>query len=181
MQLILHYLKRYKKLFVLNIISVFGFALVELGIPTIVSEMIDNGIMNQDKQYLIRMGIVIAVISLIGVSGTILLGYCCAKISTSVTRDIREDVFQKVQTFSHNEMNQFGIASLITRTNNDAFQIMTFLNVILRTALFDTDHDHCQLHSDDPFLFESLFDHCIHRPCNHPGRCDRRKNIRTAQ
>ena len=56
MQLILHYLKRYKKLFVLNIISVFGFALVELGIPTIVSEMIDNGIMNQDKQYLIRMG-----------------------------------------------------------------------------------------------------------------------------
>lgn len=135
MQLILHYLKRYKKLFVLNIISVFGFALVELGIPTIVSEMIDNGIMNQDKQYLIRMGIVIAVISLIGVSGTILLGYCCAKISTSVTRDIREDVFQKVQTFSHNEMNQFGIASLITRTNNDAFQIMTFLNVILRTAL----------------------------------------------
>ena len=135
MQLILHYLKRYKKLFVLNIISVFGFALVELGIPTIVSEMIDNGIMHQDKQYLIRMGIVIVVISLIGVSGTILLGYCCAKISTSVTRDIREDVFQKVQTFSHNEMNQFGIASLITRTNNDAFQIMTFLNVILRTAL----------------------------------------------
>ena len=49
MQLILHYLKRYKKLFVLNIISVFGFALVELGIPTIVSEMIDNGIMNQDN------------------------------------------------------------------------------------------------------------------------------------
>ena len=135
MQLILHYLKRYKKLFVLNIISVFGFALVELGIPTIVSEMIDNGIMNQDKQYLIRMGIVIAVISLIGVSGTILLGYCCAKISTSVTRDIREDVFQKVQTFSHNEMNQFGIASLITRTNNDAFQIQMFVNVLLRTAL----------------------------------------------
>ena len=123
MQLILHYLKRYKKLFVLNIISVFGFALVELGIPTIVSEMIDNGIMHQDKQYLIRMGIVIVVISLIGVSGTILLGYCCAKISTSVTRDIREDVFQKVQTFSHNEMNQFGIASLITRTNNDANKV----------------------------------------------------------
>ena len=163
MQLILHYLKRYKKLFVLNIISVFGFALVELGIPTIVSEMIDNGIMNQDKQYLIRMGIVIAVISLIGVSGTILLGYCCAKISTSVTRDIREDVFQKVQTFSHNEMN------------HDVFEC----DFTDRT--FDTDHDHCQLHSDDPFLFESLFDHCIHRPCNHPGRCDRRKNIGTAQ
>ena len=99
MQLILHYLKRYKKLFVLNIISVFGFALVELGIPTIVSEMIDNGIMNQDKQYLIRMGIVIAVISLIGVSGTILLGYCCAKISTSVTRDNPTRSYEKLNLF----------------------------------------------------------------------------------
>lgn len=72
---------------------------------------------------------------MIGVLGTILLGYCCAKISTAVTRDIRNDVFAKVQTFSHAEMNSFGVSSLITRTNNDAYQVMTFLNVILRTAL----------------------------------------------
>lgn len=135
MKLILHYLKRYKGLLVLNILAIFGFALVELGIPTIVSNMIDHGVMNQDKAYLIRMGLVIAVIAVIGVCGTILLGFCCAKISTSVTRDIRGDVFDKVQTFSHHEMNQFGVSSLITRTNNDAFQIMMFLNVILRTAL----------------------------------------------
>ena len=80
MKLILHYLKRYKGLFALNILSVFGFALVELGIPTIVSDMIDNGIMYQDKPYLLRMGAVIVVISVIGVAGTILLGYCCAKM-----------------------------------------------------------------------------------------------------
>ncbi len=135
MRLILHYLKRYKLLVFLNIVSVFGFALVELGIPTVVSDMIDNGVMNQDETYLVRMGIRIAIISIIGVLGTILLGYCCAKISTSVTRDIRHDVFQKVQSFSHSEMNQFGVASLITRTNNDAFQIMMFLNIILKTAL----------------------------------------------
>ena len=131
----LHYLKRYKLLVFLNIISVFGFALVELGIPTIVSEMIDNGVKNQDEAYLMQMGIKIAIISVIGVCGTILLGYCSARISTSVTRDIRQDVFQKVQTFSHSEMNEFGVASLITRTNNDAFQIMMFLNIILKTAL----------------------------------------------
>ena len=82
-----------------------------------------------------QMGLKIAVISVIGVCGTILLGYCCAKISTSMTRDIRRDVFAKVQTFSHSEMNQIGVASLITRTNNDAFQIMMFMNIILRTAL----------------------------------------------
>lgn len=135
MRLILHYLKRYKLLLFLNIVAIFGFALVELGIPTIVSDMVDNGVANGDKEYLLSMGIRMAVISVVGVMGTVLLGYCCARISTSVTRDIRADVFGKVQSFSHSEMNQFGVASLITRTNNDAFQIMMFLNVILRTAL----------------------------------------------
>ena len=135
MKLILHYLKRYKLLFLLNIVSVFGFALVELGIPTFISDMIDHGVQNQDEVYLMQMGIKIAIISVIGVCGTILLGYCSAKISTSITRDIRQDVFAKVQTFSHSEMNEFGVASLITRTNNDAFQIMMFLNIILKTAL----------------------------------------------
>lgn len=135
MKLILQYLKRYKWLVCLNVISVFGFALVELGIPTFVSDMIDNGVQNQDEAYLFQMGIRIAIISIIGVCGTILLGYCSAKISTSVTRDIRQDVFNKVQSFSHSEMNELGVASLITRTNNDAFQIMMFLNIILKTAL----------------------------------------------
>ncbi len=135
MKLILHYMKRYKWLVLLNILSVFGFALVELGIPTMVSNMIDEGVLRQDKGYLMQSGAVIAVISLIGVCGTILLGFCCAKISTAVTRDIRNDVFAKVQSFSHAEMNRFGVSSLITRTNNDAFQILTFMNVILRTAL----------------------------------------------
>ena len=135
MKLIIRYLKRYKGLFLLNVLSVFGFALVELGIPTLVSNMIDEGVMRNDRTYLLQSGALIALISVIGVLGTILLGYCCAKISTAVTRDIRNDVFAKVQTFSHAEMNSFGVSSLITRTNNDAYQVMTFLNVILRTAL----------------------------------------------
>lgn len=135
MKLICHYLKRYKKLFILNVISVFGFALVELGIPTIVADMIDIGIQNQDTGYLYRMGGFIALISVIGVSGTVLLGYCCAKISTNITRDMRTDIFHKAQQFSHSEFNQFGISSMITRTNNDAYQIQLFVNVILRTAL----------------------------------------------
>ena len=135
MKLILHYMKRYKVLVALNILSVFGFALVELGIPTLVSNMIDEGVLRQDRSYLLQSGFTIAVISIVGVCGTILLGYCCAKISTAVTRDIRNDVFARVQSLSHAEMNQFGVSSLITRTNNDAYQIMMFLNVILRTAL----------------------------------------------
>lgn len=135
MKLILQYMKRYKIWVALNILSVFGFALVELGIPTMVSNMIDEGVLRQDRQYLFQSGMIIAIISIVGVCGTILLGYCCARISTSVTRDIRNDVFAQVQHFSHAQMNQFGVSSLITRTNNDAYQIMMFMNVILRTAL----------------------------------------------
>ena len=126
MKLILRYLKRYKLLVLLNFISVFGFALTELGIPTVISMMVDDGVMQQDKVYLLRMGGLIAVMSVVGVLGTILLGYCCARISTAVTCDIRNDLFEKVQTLSHQEMNQMGVSSLITRTSNDALQIMNF-------------------------------------------------------
>ena len=56
MKLILHYMKRYKRLLFLNIVAVFGFALVELGIPTIISDMIDQGVMRQDETYLMQMG-----------------------------------------------------------------------------------------------------------------------------
>ena len=135
MKLILNYLKNYKKLVFINIISVFGFILVELGIPTIIANMIDVGVQRADVNYLFQMGLVIVFISIVGVSMTILLGYCCAKISTSITRDIRNDIFAHVQTFTAYEFNQFGVSSMITRTNNDAFQIQLFVNVLLRTAL----------------------------------------------
>lgn len=135
MKLILKYLKNYKLLFFFNVVSVFGFVLVELGIPTIVATMIDIGVTNKDTSFIYMMGGCIALVSFIGVGGTIALGYCCAKISTSITRDIRNDIFKKVQQFTANEFNRIGTSSMITRTNNDAFQIQQFVNVLLRTAL----------------------------------------------
>lgn len=135
MKLILKYLKNYKLLFFFNVISVFGFILVELGIPTIVATMIDVGVTNKDINFIYMMGGCILLVSIIGVGGTILLGYFCAKISTAITRDIRNDIFTKVQQFTANEFNHIGTSSMITRTNNDAFQIQQFVNVLLRTAL----------------------------------------------
>lgn len=135
MRLMLSYLKRYKGLVFLNFISIFGFALTELGIPTIISKMVDGGVASGDREYLMKMGGLIAVISIVGILGTVVLGYCGARISTAVTCDIRNDLFEKVQSFSHREMNQLGVSSLITRTSNDALQIMNFMNIILRTAM----------------------------------------------
>ena len=135
MRLMLSYLKSYKGLVFLNFISVFGFALTELGIPTIISRMVDGGVASGDREYLLKMGGLIALISVVGIFGTVVLGYCGARISTAVTCDIRNDLFEKVQSFSHREMNQLGVSSLITRTSNDALQIMNFMNIILRTAM----------------------------------------------
>lgn len=135
MRLMLSYLKSYKGLVFLNFISVFGFALTELGIPTIISRMVDGGVAGGDREYLLKMGGLIALISVVGILGTVVLGYCGARISTAVTCDIRNDLFEKVQSFSHREMNQLGVSSLITRTSNDALQIMNFMNIILRTAM----------------------------------------------
>ncbi|MFU7517162.1 ABC transporter ATP-binding protein [Clostridium sp. HCS.1] len=135
MKLILKYMKNYKLILALNIISIFGFALVELGIPTIMAKVIDIGIINNDIPYIKRMGLIIVVISIVGVLGTILLGYCSSKISTGITRDMRNDIFKKAQEFSHTEYDKFGVSSMITRTTNDAFVLLQFTNTLLRTAL----------------------------------------------
>ena len=135
MKLILRYLKNYKGLILLNLLGVFGFALVELGIPTIMAHVIDKGIAYNDISYVKRKGIIIVAISILGVMGTILLGYTSANISTKVVRDIRNDIFKKAQSFSHSEYDKFGISSMITRTTNDAFQVMQFTNTILKMAM----------------------------------------------
>lgn len=135
MKLILKYLMKYKLLLFIDALSVFGFALVELGIPTLISKMIDQGVSTENVSFLWSNWAIMSIISIIGVCGTVVLGYCSTKISTNVTRDIRDDVFNHALTFSSEEMDKFGVSSMITRTNNDAYQIMLFLNVLLRMAL----------------------------------------------
>ncbi|MEW9094667.1 MAG: ABC transporter ATP-binding protein [Clostridiaceae bacterium] len=135
MKLILKYLKNYKLYVFFNILGVLGFAAAELGIPTIVSNMIDRGIVLNDKAYIYKLGVLILTVAIIGGIGNIVLAYCSSKVSTSITRDIRNDIFKKSQEFSHTEYNKFGVSSMITRTTNDAFILMQFINILLRMVL----------------------------------------------
>lgn len=135
MKLILKYLKNYKLIFILNVISVFGFVLSGIGVPTVMSKIIDIGIINNDINYIKKMGLIIVFISIVGVLGNILLGYCSSRISTGITRDMRNDIFKKAQEFSHAEYDKFGVSSMITRTTNDAFALLQFTNVLLRVFL----------------------------------------------
>ena len=90
MKLIFHYMKSYKRYLFLNF----------LGIPTLIARMINNGIMTGDRGYILYMGGILLTVATVGALGSILLGWCGSKISTAVTRDIRNDVFRKVQSFS---------------------------------------------------------------------------------
>lgn len=126
------YTMRYKKLLFADFICVFGFILIELGLPTILARMIDRGIIPRDMDYIYQQGIWMVVITIIGVAMNILLGYFGARITTNIVRDIRDDLFEKIQTFSHSEYESIGVSSLITRTTNDAYQIMLFMGNILR-------------------------------------------------
>ena len=135
MELMLKYLKRYPKLILLNIIGIFSFVVVQLGIPTVMAWMIDNGIGNGDIAYIKKMGGIMLIVCILGGAGTILLTFASSRISTYMIRDIRNDVFAQSQKFSHTEYNKFGVSSMITRTTNDAFQLMLFSNLLFRTAL----------------------------------------------
>ncbi|MGL9824892.1 ABC transporter ATP-binding protein/permease [Enterococcus sp. DIV1371a] len=132
MKLMWHYTMRYKKYLLLNFICVFGFILIELGLPTILARMIDVGIRNNDFGYVKQQGILMVVITVVGIIMNILLGYFGSRITTNIVSDIRDDLFKKIQSYSHQEYETLGVASLITRTTNDAYQIMLFLQNILR-------------------------------------------------
>lgn len=125
---------RHKKLLFFNFLCVFGFIIIELGLPTLLGKMIDTGVKKGDFEYVKMMGIFMIVITLIGITLNILLTYFGARLNTSIIIDIRDDMYKNMQTFSHQEYEQLGVSSLITRTTNDAYQVMMFLGMLLRTG-----------------------------------------------
>ncbi len=135
MKLMWHNTMRNKKLLVFNFICVFGFILIELGLPTLLARMIDKGIAAGDRDYIWKMGAAMIAITIVGITMNILLGYFTSRITTNIVADIRDDLFEKVQGYSHTEYEKIGVSSLITRVTNDAYQIMLFMQSILRTGL----------------------------------------------
>lgn len=123
---------KYKFLVLVNLVCAFGFVLIELGLPTLLAQMIDVGVKNKDFDYVQTLGWYMLLVVLVGISLNIGLGISTARITSSITADIRDDLFAKTQTYSHIEYEKFGMASLITRVTNDAYQIMLFLQNILR-------------------------------------------------
>ncbi|MGX7235192.1 ABC transporter ATP-binding protein [Enterococcus italicus] len=135
MKLMWRYTMRYKGFVLTNLICAMGFVLIELGLPTLLAQMIDVGVKNNDVAYVEKMGWYMLLVVFVGILLNIGLGISTARITSNITADIRDDLFAKTQTYSHIEYEQIGMASLITRVTNDAYQIMLFLQNILRMGL----------------------------------------------
>ncbi len=88
------------------------------------------------NDYILKSGLIMLAIALIGVIASILVGLFASKVAAGMARDIRRDVFKKVESFSPNEFHQFSTASLITRTTNDITQIQLFITMGVRMLLY---------------------------------------------
>lgn len=88
------------------------------------------------NRYIMQEGFWMLAISLLATISAIGSAYLSSRTATAASRDLRRDVFAKVETFSSAEFSRFSTASLITRTTNDVQQVQTILTMFLRIVLF---------------------------------------------
>lgn len=88
------------------------------------------------SSYIVRVGGYMLLISLLGVAAAIIVGYLAAKTAAGVARNLRRDVFAKVESFSNREFDKFSTSSLITRTTNDITQVQTLIVMGVRMICY---------------------------------------------
>lgn len=74
-------------------------------------------------------------VAILGAIGNVVLNYCSSRTSSYILKDLRNELFSKVQTFSPAEMQEFGVSSIISRTSTDVFQILNFVSTFYRSAI----------------------------------------------
>ena len=129
------YLKRYPKWLVLDFLGAIFFVIVNLGLPTVLARMIDQGINQGDQDKLYFWAIVMLVIIVLGTFGRVVLSYAASKLTTNMVKDMRNDVYAKLQEYSHHEYEQIGVSSLVTRITSDAFVLMQFAEQTLKLGV----------------------------------------------
>lgn len=129
------YLKRYPKWLVLDFLGAIFFVIVNLGLPTVLARMIDQGINQGDKDKLYFWAVIMLVIIVLGTCGRIVLAYAASKLTTNMVKDMRDDVYAKLQEYSHHEYEQIGVSSLVTRITSDAFVLMQFAEQTLKLGV----------------------------------------------
>ncbi|MGT2828862.1 ABC transporter ATP-binding protein [Streptococcus hillyeri] len=135
MQLIWSYLKSKYKWLALDLLGGFLFVVVNLGMPTILARMIDDGITKNNPDQLTYWAIVMFVIIVLGIIGRVILAYAAGKLTTTMIKELRTDMYAKLQSYSHNEYERIGVSSLVTRMTSDAYVLMQFAEMSLRMGV----------------------------------------------
>lgn len=135
MSKLLKYLKKYK---IESILAPF-FKLIEvafeLTVPLIVSTIIDIGIENGDKVYIIKRCLLLGLLGILGLCSTLVAQYFSAKASVGFASDIRHALFQHIGKLSYSQLDSLGAPTLITRLTGDINQVQTGTNLTLRLVL----------------------------------------------
>ena len=135
MKKLLCYLKEYKKESVLGPLFKLLEATLELFVPLVVAAIIDTGIGNQDRGYVVKMCLVLVLLGLIGLAFSITAQYFAAKAAVGFVTKIRHVLFGHIQKLSYAELDIQGTSTLITRMTSDMNQVQNGVNLTLRLLL----------------------------------------------
>ncbi|MFJ4867381.1 ABC transporter ATP-binding protein [Streptomyces sp. NPDC088757] len=130
-RLILPRLRPYRTLLALLVALQLVQTLSSLALPALNAGVIDRGVLRGDTGRVLSGGATMAAVTLLQVAAAAAATYTGARVAMGVARDLRSEVFRRVQEFSARERGRFGAASLITRTTNDVQQIQTFTVLVL--------------------------------------------------
>ena len=135
MKKLLAYLKDYKKETVLGPLFKLLEASFELIVPLVVASIIDVGIGNGDKDYILKMCGVMVLLGVVGLASSITAQYFAAKAATGFATKLRHALFAHIQSLSFSEIDRIGTSTMITRMTSDINQLQSGVNMVLRLFL----------------------------------------------
>lgn len=129
------YLKLYKKEVIIGPVAKLTEAVFELIVPIIMARIIDVGIAGKDYAYVFKMGGVLVLLGILGLSFALICQYFASKASQGIGTALRNDLFRKINSLSAREIDKIGTSSLITRINSDVNQLQLSVAMLIRLAV----------------------------------------------
>jgi len=130
------YLEKFKWLIFFTLLFMFVQAISELYLPTLMSEIVNNGMMKGDTAFIWKYGGYMLLVAGASSISSIIGAFLSSRTAVGFGTLLRDKVFTKVEGFSLNEFDKIGTASLITRTTNDITQIQTVLVMMMRFMIY---------------------------------------------
>ena len=135
MKKLLIYLKGYEKETILAPLFKMLEALFELFVPLVMAAVIDTGIAQRDRGYIVRMCLLLIALGVIGLVCSITAQFFAARAATGFSTRLRHALFSHIQGLSYTEMDTVGTSTLITRMTSDINQVQSGVNLVLRLFL----------------------------------------------